>query len=161
VELHYEVNGIRHAVRVEPSEDGYQVTVGDRTYVVRARQREEGVIDLTIGTRRLRAHVVAEGPRRLVALDATTYALERVRPGGRRRRLGAEHTGRLEAQMPGHVVAVLVEEGQEVEAGQTLVVLEAMKMELRVVAPVAGRVRALRCRPGDVVERGERLVELE
>jgi 3-methylcrotonyl-CoA carboxylase alpha subunit len=63
--------------------------------------------------------------------------------------------------MDGRVVEVRVREGETVEAGETLVVLEAMKMELRITAPRAGRVRALHCRAGEVVERGRALVALE
>jgi biotin carboxyl carrier protein len=47
-----------------------------------------------------------------------------------------------------------------VARGDTLVVLEAMKMEIRVTAPHEGRVSRLLCAPGDVVERGQPLVEL-
>ncbi|MDQ7029271.1 MAG: biotin/lipoyl-containing protein [Ardenticatenia bacterium] len=162
MEYHYEVNGTRYTVRVDQEEGGhYRVTVGERTYVVQAERREPGVFDLSVGTRYLRAYVVQTGTRRLVALDANTYVLERLREGRRQRHLGAPHAGQLEAQMPGQVIAVLVEEGQEVDVGQPLVILEAMKMELRIVAPRAGRVRALRCQPGDVVDRGQQLVELE
>jgi methylmalonyl-CoA carboxyltransferase 1.3S subunit len=53
-----------------------------------------------------------------------------------------------------------VSEGDTVERGQTLVILEAMKMELRVTAPEAGRVKRLLVQMGDVVERGQALVEI-
>jgi biotin carboxyl carrier protein len=63
--------------------------------------------------------------------------------------------------MPGLVREVLATEGAAVKRGDTLVVLEAMKMELRLTAPYAGRVRRVHCAAGQVVERGQRLVELE
>jgi 3-methylcrotonyl-CoA carboxylase alpha subunit len=59
------------------------------------------------------------------------------------------------------VVKVLVEEGDEVEEGQTLLVLEAMKMEQSVEAPHAGTVRALPFGEGDPVPGGAVLVELD
>ena len=49
----------------------------------------------------------------------------------------------------------------DLEAGAPLVVLEAMKMEMKLVAPFAGRVRAVACAPGDVAERSRVLVEIE
>jgi pyruvate carboxylase subunit B len=69
--------------------------------------------------------------------------------------------GALKAPMPGLVIRVLVEPGQSVEAGQGVVVLEAMKMENELKAPAAGVVRAVRAEVGRAVEKGEVLVELE
>ncbi len=66
----------------------------------------------------------------------------------------------LEAPMPAQVTAVLVEPGDEVEVGVTLVLLEAMKMELPLKAPAAGRVEAVHCTPGDRVAPGRALVDL-
>jgi 3-methylcrotonyl-CoA carboxylase alpha subunit len=65
------------------------------------------------------------------------------------------------APMPGTVIRVLVEPGQEVEARDTLVVVEAMKMEMPLPAPRAGIVRAVHVAEGDTVGRGAVLVELE
>jgi pyruvate carboxylase subunit B len=62
--------------------------------------------------------------------------------------------------MPGRVVRVLVAEGAEVEAGQPLLVLEAMKMENEVRAPVAGSVAAVAVVAGAAVESGARLLTL-
>ncbi len=69
--------------------------------------------------------------------------------------------GGLSAPMNGSIVRVLVEPGQTVEAGATLVVLEAMKMEHSIRAPHAGVVKALYCSEGELVEEGTPLVELD
>jgi acetyl/propionyl-CoA carboxylase alpha subunit len=69
--------------------------------------------------------------------------------------------GSLHAPMPGTVLRVDVEEGQDVAAGEPLVVLEAMKMELAVSAPADGTVTAVLVAAGDLVARGQALVELD
>ena len=66
----------------------------------------------------------------------------------------------LRAPMPGLVVRVLVQAGQEVPAGAGIVVLEAMKMENELKAPAAGVVGGIRVRAGEPVEKGQVLVEL-
>ncbi len=66
----------------------------------------------------------------------------------------------LAAPMPGRVVKVAVEPGDTVRPHDTLVVLEAMKIEHAVTAPGAGTVRAIHCRVGDAVDGGALLVEL-
>jgi propionyl-CoA carboxylase alpha chain len=70
-------------------------------------------------------------------------------------------TGSLLAPMPGTVVSVAVEAGQQVEAGQTVLVLEAMKMQHRVNAPHGGTVTEIDVKPGQQVAAGEVLAVVE
>jgi biotin carboxyl carrier protein len=65
------------------------------------------------------------------------------------------------APMPARIVAIKVSAGDSVKSGDTLVVLEAMKMEMPVQAPSDGRVRAIGCREGELVAGDAVLVELE
>ena len=67
----------------------------------------------------------------------------------------------LKAPMPGLVVRVAVTEGERVEAGAALVVLEAMKMENELRATAAGVVKGVKVKPGQPVEKGQVLVEFE
>ncbi|WP_241063603.1 acetyl-CoA carboxylase biotin carboxyl carrier protein subunit, partial [Achromobacter xylosoxidans] len=66
----------------------------------------------------------------------------------------------VSADMCGNVWKIPVQVGQSVAAGDTLVVVEAMKMELSVIAPVSGTVAAIRCVPGKPVNTGDALVVL-
>ena len=63
--------------------------------------------------------------------------------------------------MPGNVTAVHVAQGDTVEDGQLLLILEAMKMEHRITAPMSGSVKQLLVDPGDQVDNGALLVVLE
>jgi pyruvate carboxylase subunit B len=67
----------------------------------------------------------------------------------------------LVAPMPGLIVRVTAKPGDEVRAGQGLVVMEAMKMENELRAVAAGRVKTVLAQPGMVVEKGTLLIELE
>ena len=67
----------------------------------------------------------------------------------------AHGDGELRAPMPGSVLLVPVAVGDEVEAGQTVVVLESMKMELTLAAPADGTVTELKVKVGDKVGRDE------
>lgn len=70
-----------------------------------------------------------------------------------------EHS--LKSSMPGTILSVKVKKGEEVQAGQPLVVMESMKMELTLEAPRAGRVARVLVHPGKMVELGATLLELE
>jgi 3-methylcrotonyl-CoA carboxylase alpha subunit len=67
----------------------------------------------------------------------------------------------FDAPMHGTIVSVDAQPGDPVEKGDTLLVLEAMKMEYRITAPYAGHVRQIRCLAGDTVERGVCLAEMD
>lgn len=83
-----------------------------------------------------------------------------VAEGGQRRRQ-AERPGDVSTTMPGNIVEVLVKEGEQVKAGQGVLVTEAMKMETEIQAPIAGTVTAVRVAKGDRVNPGEVLIEIE
>ncbi|MEJ0039793.1 MAG: biotin carboxylase N-terminal domain-containing protein [Gammaproteobacteria bacterium] len=73
----------------------------------------------------------------------------------------AAHAGGLVTPLPGVVVSVAVKEGDTVTAGQTLLVIEAMKMEHAIKAPRAGTVKSLKHKAGDRVREGSALAEIE
>ena len=73
---------------------------------------------------------------------------------------GAEHAREIEAPLAGTVVRVMVGVGESVNAGDVLIVLEAMKMEAEVQAPAAGTIAAIRVRGGDSVQLGQTLLLL-
>ena len=66
----------------------------------------------------------------------------------------------LVAPMPGRVISVRAADGASVQAGETLLVIEAMKMEHAVMSPIAGAVAGLVVREGDQVQRGDVLAEV-
>ncbi len=75
---------------------------------------------------------------------------------------GAKKKGvRVRAQMPGKIVRILVQPGAEVQRGQPLLVMEAMKMENEIRASQAGKVVAVKVSEGQAVETGADLLNLE
>ncbi len=83
------------------------------------------------------------------------------RAGAGPARKAAHGPAGVQAPMPGRIVKVLVEAGQDAALGQGLVVIEAMKMENELRAPRAGRVREVRVSEGQAVETGAMLVVLD
>jgi acetyl-CoA carboxylase biotin carboxyl carrier protein len=67
----------------------------------------------------------------------------------------------ITANMAGTVISVLVNEGDEVQAGADVVMLESMKMEVPVTSEVSGKVTAIKVNSGDFVNEGDVLIELE
>ena len=144
------------------SEGAITATVGEQTYVLTATQMGEGDWMLETGGRRIHVFTASDGGRRFAhVLGGPVYALKIAEPAARRRGGAVVDAGRLTAQMPGQVAEVLVTQGETVTAGQPLIILEAMKMEIRVAAPSDGVVREIFVRKGDIVEREQQLLSLE
>lgn len=138
-----------------------RVEVDGRAREVEVLRFEAGCLLARLDGRRFRAFVAREGDVRWVKIPGRPAFRLRVArtPQAARARKGGDD--RLAASMHSQVVSVEVREGQRVRKGDVLVVLEAMKMETRLLAPHDGRVVKVSCAPGDVVEPGVALVELE
>lgn len=150
-----------------PSETDLHLVCGDEREVVRLRGVAASPIQLkgeqiTLEQDGLRRQHLAirRGEHLYLEWDGELRNVARVDPIEEVEASHAHHGG-LTAPMNGSIVRVLVEAGQQVEAGTALVVLEAMKMEHSIRAPHAGVVKALYCNEGELVNEGAALVELE
>lgn len=141
--------------------DGDTITVNGRPFVVEVS--DEGVLVDGI------AYDVALGDKTAV-IDGESYPLEvsglvvaaaAPPPSKAPAPAIAAGSGAVLAIMPGKIVRVLVEVGQQVEEGQPVCVLEAMKMENELHARQSGTVKAVHVKPGDDVEKDQVLVEVE
>jgi len=156
-------------VEVRSASDGESVAVdgvtrrvirlgpGPRTVSAGALIEE---LALEIDGRVCRALVARRRDEVLVALDGRVHRFEtgeEVRAGGRS---GGRGSGTVVATMPGKVIAVLVGAGDAVEAGQPVIVLEAMKMETTLAAEVTGCVTAVAAVAGTMVDAGAVLIEI-
>ena len=118
-----------------------------RSHFFLARRNGEGEWSLDLSAGSARVEVLDRAGRAVREVARRTAAIRGPEP--------------LTAPMPGMVVKVEVEEGEEVAAGQAVAVVEAMKMENELHAAGAGVVSSVRVAPGQAVEKGEVLVEFE
>jgi pyruvate carboxylase subunit B len=166
VELIVLHNGEEHRVEIESDDKGCVVRIGERAYLVDRVPTSGTVRSLVIEGRQFEVSVRPNSGGRyqiglpgaieeVEVLDPLTYLAQK---GEAREASRGPRT--VTAYMPGRVVALLVEEGQEVESGEGLVVLEAMKMENEIRAETAGVVRKVLVTEGQTVEGGDPLFEI-
>jgi biotin carboxyl carrier protein len=167
-----EVNGQSFQVTIE---DGGRIVVGDRAFAVDLQDIDEQALFSLLIDHKSYELVVDEGQdgyRVLLLGEMYKVAVEDDRPRRTRRASrpaapfdarpfdGAQDDRVVRAPMPGLVVQVPVSVGQEVAAGEVLVVLESMKMENELPAPRGGVVRAVHVSVGDTPRLDEPLVTL-
>lgn len=159
------VDGRSLRVEVQERDGLYHVSLDGRALTVDFRELGRGFASLLIDGR---SHEVGlerhAGGAWSVHAGGALHALEL---HGARRGVAAgvakppSGPTKVNAPMPGKIVRVLVAAGAEVEAGQGLIVMEAMKMENELRAPRAGRLRAVHVREGQAVETGTLLAVIE
>ena len=141
------IDGRTHAVSLVPARQpaGYSLLIDGASVPFLARPGARGEWEVDIGGRTHVVEVLDARQARIHELSAT---------GG-----GTAGVSALKAPMPGLVVQVAVEEGEVVQAGATVIIVEAMKMENELRAPAAARVSRVLVGRGDAVHKAQVLVE--
>jgi pyruvate carboxylase subunit B len=142
------LDGVEFDARISrvPGTPVHLLRLGDRVHRVHAVRREGGIWQLSVDGRPIDVEVVDERTRRLRDMTRAAAGPDGPRP--------------LKAPMPGLVLEVEVEEGDAVDAGQGLVIVEAMKMENELKAEVGARVTRILVQAGETVEKDQVLMEL-
>jgi biotin carboxyl carrier protein len=150
-------------VEYTQSGDEYEAVINGQSLRARLLSAHDGILTLLVDGKPQRVHVASDGTRTLVAIAGQVYEFTQAQE--KKLRTRQREAGRLDPEvrspMPGKILQVLVTEGATVESEQALVLLEAMKMENTLSAEGAARVKKVHVAPGELVELGQLLVELE
>ena len=102
-----------------------------------------------------------------VSIEGRTYSVEIEGTRGNMKRkkrvaksTGASGSGIISSAIPGKIVAIMAAEGENIEEGSVVIILEAMKMQNEIKAGIGGRVRKIMCKPGERVEANMPLMEI-
>lgn len=157
----YQSRGQVYTINIERQGIAYRVELGGKTHEIGILDSLPGEISLLFDGRPVTLYWAGDGSVKWLSLDGCTYLLEK--PSSRQATGSGEGQAgaSLRAPMPAQVQAINVSEGDQVEKGQTLILLEAMKMEIRLAAPQKGRIIKLQAYEGQSVERDQLLVEIE
>ncbi len=155
--------------RVEIEETGksvYRVSVDGNEFVVDGKKTGRTNYSLIVDNRSFEIEVDNAEDEYRVLVDGRSYHVHlvderRVRVGDGQSDSQIQGRQRVSVPMPGKVIAVLVSEGDVVEKGQGLVIVEAMKMENEVRSPISATVKEIKVKAGDTVEGGAVLVIVE
>jgi biotin carboxyl carrier protein len=162
VKAKFLVGGKEQTVDLSRADSGIKGLVGDNIYefTVSSTAFQEFELKLKDGTKHQVVWVKA-GRKIWLHFDGRSYYVEKQAGSTVAGSLAASGERVLRAPMPGQVRQVLVQDGQTVNTGETLVLLEAMKMEIRIQSPGDGKVARVAVKQGQSVEKEQVLVELE
>ncbi len=148
-------------LEINPSGDQYVAVMDGKTVSVQIIRVDaiHGRMDLLIDGERVTAYVSSDMAKRWVTINGHTLMLTKT--SGAKQGVRHDHAGGLIAPMPGQVRSVSVSVGDLVKKGQTLLTMEAMKMEIRIQALKDGKVKSVFAAQGQTVEREQILIEME
>ena len=154
---------------VEIEETGkslYRVAVDGSEFLVDGKKTGVTNYSLIVDNRSFEVDVDIMEDEYRVLVDGRSYHINllderRMRVGGLQSGIQLQGRQNVSVPMPGKVIAVLVSEGDKVERGQGLVIVEAMKMENEVRCPIDGEVKEVRVKTGDALEAGAVLAVVE
>lgn len=162
MQFFYKHNDTTYTVELESLASGdYRATLDGQRFDASLQHYHDNTYILYLDGRKMLVDIVADGAKRYVKVAenfATTVEL--TDPRSRKKHSKQQGDAQLKAQMPGQVIEVSVSADQTVQAGQLLLILEAMKMEIRVTAPYEGIVRQIFVNQNDVVERDQLLIDI-
>lgn len=138
---------------------GYSLGIDDRSISVSGQFEPDGRLTVDVAGHKVTGSVVCHGDERHILGPRGTRQIQYLDRLSARAASGALG-GRLTSPLPGRVVSVVVAAGDSVSAGQTLMVIEAMKMEHAIVASAAGTVESVHFAEGDQVDEGAELLAL-
>jgi biotin carboxyl carrier protein len=157
-----------HKIEVQELEEDhlYRIVIDGNEHIIDGRKLTGHIYSLLMDNRSFTVDVSAKDDQYTVACEGKSIQLrlldERraLRPG-ESSGSGRDGGKLVKSFMPGKVVEVLVKVGDDVEKDQGLIIIEAMKMENELRSTAAGKVKEIRVSPGQAVESGELLIELE
>lgn len=165
MEFEFLIDGALRKISLEKKEKTYVIRDGETILETEIRPVSENELMFLVGGRSLKVYIARDGERRLVFTGGRKFVVcESLHEAGHflggdeRTSEGVRH---VKAPMPGKVIKLNVALGEDVRKNQTLMIVEAMKMENEIKSAIEGTVIKIRVAAGDLVDSEKSLIEIE
>ena len=153
-------------IDLTPNGSGFNATLDGQTVFVEILNQVENRLNLIIRYSDDKsvvtsAVVSSSGDERWVTVNGQTFVLKQQSTKSTRGGSAMQSSGELIAPMPGAIRGVFAAKGDSVSKGQTLIIMEAMKMEIKIAAPNDGLIIKLWVQQGQTVEKDQPLIEIQ
>ncbi len=164
MKLEFDISGKMNSVHLEKTEEGYRAKVEDHVFEIRIKRTERGVMMLSVNGENFKVFFGENGGEYSIAVRDEEYSIEKAKVDTSQAGsiMGEKKEGNIvTAPMPGKVIKILCNEGDRVSAGQTLAIIEAMKMENNINAHKDAIIKKIMVKTGNQVNLSDAIIEFE
>jgi biotin carboxyl carrier protein len=165
MELQLNIDQKIHKVEIDLKDGKYLVKLGDKQHQVDSQRISENCLSLLVDGKAYTIFIADDKTKRYISVQGEQFCVEEAKAETQTRSMADASTLRgiptISSPMPGKIVKILVREKEKVRKNQSLVIVEAMKMENEIRSPNAGIVKKINFKEGDLVDAAEPIVELE
>jgi biotin carboxyl carrier protein len=164
VDFEFLIDNTLHKISLEKKENIFIVSDGEKTYEADIRFISPNIISILTERRSYRVYFARDREKRFLSLEGQQFIVQEPLDGGEGLKKddvrSREDELMVKAPMPGKVIKIHVSEKEEVRKNQTLVIVEAMKMENEIKSTIDGYVKKVFVSAGDLVDSEKPLIEL-
>ncbi len=164
MDFEYLCDGTSYLIKIDGGRSGeYKAMIEDKEYAFSASNISPNEFSILIGNKNMKVFVAESDDTVFVHIGGKIAQLNKPNINGSG--VGGpgvefEATDEISTPMPGKVVKILISKGDKVETGQSLLIVESMKMENEIKSPIDGEVVSVNYSDGDLVEPGQIIIKL-
>ena len=154
-----------YKLEIEHKDGRYHINIDSRNYIIDYTSISNNRFSLLIDNKAITVYHSEANGKKYLSIEGEQFCIEETKAGSIHAG-GTDSTGLKEdpivcSPMPGKVVKISVKVGDEVEKGQGLVIVEAMKMENEIKSPMKGRIGKVNFKEGDLVDARQAIIEIK
>jgi biotin carboxyl carrier protein len=165
MDLQLDIDQKIYKIEIDFKDGKYLIKLGDKQYHVDSQLISENCLSLLVDGKAYTVFIAEDEGKKYISVQGEQFCVEEAKAESRTRSMAESATLKgvptISSPMPGKVVKILVGEGDRVETGQGLVIVEAMKMENEIRSASAGIVKKVNFSEGDLVDAAVPIIELE
>ena len=165
MEHEFKIQDKTYKLKIESKGNNHKIDLDGKQYDIDAELISSNSISFLMDGQTLTAHLAEKDGKFLVNINGESFCIEKPEEKSSKNFAGEHtHVGEknfVSTPMPGKIVKISVKPGEEVRKNQTLVIVEAMKMENEIKSPIPAKVKKINFKEGDLVDTGQPIVELE
>ena len=165
MDLQFNIDQEIYKLEIDFKDGKYLVKLGDKQYNVDSQSISENCLSLLVDGKAYTVFIAEDEGKKYISLQGEQFCIEEAKAETEAKFSAESATLKgvptISSPMPGKVVKILVGEGDKVEKGQGLVIVEAMKMENEIRSASAGVVKKINFKEGDLVDAAVPIIELE